>query len=176
MKLTARVGGRSAALLLAATAALTSVSAGLAPAAQAATTTPVCDPTCLLDYRTGAHTDYDRVVLDFSGPVPPLNTIVQNGPDSSPLTYPASGNEVHITGSSYMSVTIPGVSIVDTKGAGTYVSPTLDNAVGLPSVKGCAFMGNFENEITFGLALGTFSSVKISTLTSPSRVVIDVYH
>lgn len=166
-----RTSGIRAALSTAATLALIGLPA---TAAHGATATPTCTDVCLLDVRTGAHTDFDRLVFDLSdGMLPNVTTststsgeyILPNG-NTMPLT---------IKGNSYLFIDMNPVQMSDDSGSPTFTSPTTQT-VALPSLQGIQLTTFSEGEVEFGVSLGTYSRYEISHLTAPNREIIDIYH
>ncbi|WP_051796071.1 hypothetical protein [Streptomyces sp. NRRL S-87] len=195
MKIPARAATAAAGALLSAAALLgataPTVSAATATTTTASTTTtatlratsaspvaavtPTCASACFLDVRTGAHPDFDRVVIDLGGPTLPT---WQATAGLTSLTYDSASGEsrpVPLSGTSFLRIDTHGVTNTTTTGQSSFTGPTLQTLT-LPSVKGYALTGGYEGYEGFGLALGTYSSYRVYTLTSPNRLVIDVNH
>lgn len=165
-----RLRGAAAALLAA--AAATAVAA--APA-HAATAAPACTVICIEDTRTGAHADYDRLVFDLSdGTLPGVTATLSSTGEYMPG---GSGETRYLTikGSSYLMLELAPATTFDDAGNDTFTSPTTQ-AVGLPSLEGIQSTGGYEGYEGFGLTLGSYSRYQISHLTSPNRVIVDIYH
>ncbi|WP_329404328.1 AMIN-like domain-containing (lipo)protein [Streptomyces melanogenes] len=152
------------------------VLAGPAPA-QASTTSPVtsCPNICVLDARAGGHPDFDRLVFDLSGTgLPQVRATA-----SADGTYHTAGDDeirhLQISGKSYLLLDVSGGAVALPSGPDAYATPRVQS-VSLPSLKGVELAAGYEGNVTFGLALGDHSQYKIFTLTSPNRVVVDVYH
>ncbi|OAR26692.1 hypothetical protein A8W25_31330 [Streptomyces sp. ERV7] len=152
------------------------VLAGPAPA-QAGTTTPAtsCQNICVLDARTGAHSDFDRLVFDLSGTgLPQVQATA-----SADGTYHTAGDDeirhLQIPGKSYLLLDVSGGAVALPSGPDAYTTPRVQS-VSLPSLKGVEMAAGYEGHVTFGLSLGDYSQYKVFTLTSPNRVVVDVYH
>ncbi|WHM37436.1 hypothetical protein [Streptomyces sp. BPTC-684] len=159
---------RAASALLSAVAVVALVAVG--PAQAAAPSTPSGDNMCILDARTGGHPDYDRLVFDVSRDTLPTAVHAEVSPDG---TYSPGG-----TGEfKHLAITAKNYLLLDISPADgyAYTTPTVQ-PVSLPSLKGIQMTGGFEGHTTFGLSLGDYSRYKVSTLTSPSRIVIDIYH
>jgi len=173
--MTAISRGRRAAVTAAAAASIALV--GLLPAtasAASAATTSTCTPICVLDTRTGAHPDYDRLVFDLSAGTLPT---VQATPSTTGVFYPPSDQGVHleIPGKSYLFIDLTMANTYDDAGHPTYTSPT-PQTVSLPSLKGVQLDYAFEGEVQFGLSLASYSHYQVSHLTGPNRVIVDLYH
>ncbi|MEV4428938.1 AMIN-like domain-containing (lipo)protein [Streptomyces sp. R-07] len=167
------LGGALASALLAGPVPSASAATTVAPAA--VSVTPECESACFLDVRTGAHTDFDRVVVDLGGPS--LPTILETTTNTVGI-YTESGEEpkrLPLEGKSYLTLRLMGVNNMTTSYQDSFTGPTVQQ-LALPSVKGYGLAGGYEGYFGFGLALGDYSSYKVFTLTSPNRLVIDVYH
>jgi hypothetical protein len=134
-----------------------------APAgAQEAPETPV-----LVDVRAGGHTGYDRVVFEFRGAVPEhrvryVDQLVEDG----------SGEPVSLAGAASLEVVFEGANAHEEDGSPT-VSPRRFSP-GLTAVKEVAQTGDFEAMVSYGIGVDRERPVKVSTLSGPSRLVIDV--
>jgi hypothetical protein len=134
-----------------------------APAgAQSAPETPL-----LVDVRAGGHTGFDRVVFEFRGPVPEhrigyVDQLVQDG----------SGNPVSVAGAADLEVVFEGANAHNDDGSPT-ISPRRFSP-GLTAVKEVAQIGDFEAVVTYGIGVDRRRPIEVSTLSSPSRLVIDV--
>lgn len=143
-------------------------------AANAATTGPTCSSICILDTRTGAHTDYDRLVFDLSDGTPPYVTADASG-DGLYVLPSGDTRDLTIKGSSYLFIQMVPADTLDDAGNSTFTSPTTQT-IGLPSLKGVQLATDWEGYVTFGLSLGSYSRYQISYLPSPNREIVDIYH
>lgn len=142
--------------------------------AHAAEDSLVCTPICVLDTRTASHANYDRLVFDLSeGTLP--NVRVEANSDGS--YTPPSGETKYIEtpGDSYLILDVYIAHITSDDGTPAYTSPRVQ-AVDLPSLKGIELLSAAEGYVQFGLSLGSSSSYKTFTLSSPNRLVVDIYH
>ncbi|MFD9793896.1 hypothetical protein ACFWXK_23455 [Streptomyces sp. NPDC059070] len=163
-------------------ATLAAVLAGLAASAvpaHAATAAPACAHLCVLDARTGAHPDYDRLVLDLTGNGAPPTVHARVSSDGAyHVAARDEDKKLQITGKSYLFVDVDPADTADS-GPDAFTGPTVQS-VALPSLKGFQMTagGGFEMDhtTTFGLSLGDYSGYKVFTLTAPNRVVVDLYH
>jgi hypothetical protein len=151
----------------AAAALATAALAGLGAAPAQAATACVAGDHCILDARTGAHPDYDRVVFDLSDSAPGLTAT----PSATGAYIGPRGDEQFpsIPGSSYLMLDISPATTY------AYTTPTEDVA-GLPSLKGVEALYNDEGHAEFALALGSYSTYQVSRLTAPDRLIVDIYH
>ena len=121
----------------------------------------------LVDVRAGGHTGYDRVVFEFRGPVPEhrigyVDQLVQDG----------SGNPVSVAGAADLEVVFEGANAHNEDGSPT-ISPR-QFSPGLTAVKEVAQIGDFEAVVSHGIGVDRRRPIEVSTLSSPSRLVIDV--
>jgi hypothetical protein len=121
----------------------------------------------LTDVRAGRHTGFDRVVFEFSGAVPEhrvryVDQLVQDG----------SGKPVSVAGAADLEVVFHGANAHEDDGTPT-ISPRRFST-GLPAVKEIAQIGDFEAVVTYGIGVDHKRPLKVSTLSNPSRLVIDV--
>jgi hypothetical protein len=115
--------------------------------------------------RAAAQTGYDRFVIQFSGPVPQYQVQAQPGPT---FVQDASGAPVTLQGSSGLLVTLR-----NTSEAGSYSGPTDLHPNGTV-VREARQVGDFEGVVHWGLGLSHPACYRVTTLTSPFRLVIDV--
>ncbi|MFD7169942.1 AMIN-like domain-containing (lipo)protein [Streptomyces violascens] len=156
----------------------TLVLAGPAPAQAATAATPAsaCQGICVVDARTGAHPDFDRLVFDLHGTgLPRVESTTNTTGD-----YAAGGSgeerRLQIPGKSYLLLDISGEAHALSSGLDAYSTPAVQ-PVSLPSLKGVQLTSSgYEGHVTFGLSLGDYSRYQVSTLTGPNRVVVDIYH
>jgi hypothetical protein len=141
---------------------LTAVVLALAAAPAGAQSAPA-----LTDVRAGRHTGFDRVVFEFSGAVPEhrvryVDQLVQDG----------SGKPVSVAGAADLEVVFHGANAHEDDGTPT-ISPRRFST-GLAAVKEVAQIGDFEAVVTYGIGIDRKRPLKVSTLSNPSRLVIDV--
>jgi hypothetical protein len=110
---------------------------------------------------------YDRVVFEFSGPIPFLRIeYVQE------LIGDGSGLPVPISGRAILLVQLTPAHAHDESGkvtAPTRIKPKL------PLVKEIASSGDFEAVVTYGIGLGRKANTRILTMNNPNRLVIDFF-
>jgi hypothetical protein len=133
---------------------------GAAPAG--AQSTPV-----LVDVRAGSHPGFDRVVFEFEGEVPEhtvtyVDQLVEDG----------SGNPVSLAGEANLEVVFQGANAHEDDGSPT-VSPRRFSP-GLTAVKEVAQTGDFEAVVSYGIGVDQRRPIKVSTLSEPSRLIVDV--
>ncbi len=139
----------------------------VAPATRAAAAPPPVSTLVAIRaaYHPEARPRYDRVVFEFSGPVPQVDTHYVNQ-----LIHDASGLPVKITGKAILGLSMrPAQAHND---AGKLTAPTRIK-YGLRNVKEVASAGDFEGVLSYGIGLAHTSQTRVFTLAHPSRVVID---
>ncbi len=125
--------------------------------------------TMLTGLRTGAHEGHDRVVLEFTGPVPPYRITREAGP----IVDCASG-AIRGGPGQYLVLRAEPVGIFDHDGYTPYTGPRTVAGPGATvsrAIIGCHFEGQLQVAVQLtGAACGYTDS----TLTAPDRIVIDV--
>ena len=130
--------------------------------ALALTTTPL-----LKKIRGASHVGYDRVVFEFDGPVP-SNYDVSFVPE---IIGDPSGLPVPVIGQAFLGVTFSHANGHDEDGN---VFTDEITTLGLRNVIQVVRAGDFEAVLSFGIGLARQTKFSVFTLTSPSRVVIDI--
>ena len=121
----------------------------------------------LVDVRAGRHPGFDRVVFEFQGAVPEhhvryVDQLVEDG----------SGNPVSVAGNADLEVVFQGANAHKADGTPS-VGPRRFSPV-LTAVKEVAQIGDFEAVVSYGIGLDRRRPLTVSTLSGPSRLVIDV--
>jgi hypothetical protein len=121
----------------------------------------------LVDVRAGRHPGFDRVVFEFRGAVPEhriayVDQLVQDG----------SGNPVSVAGAADLEVVFQGANAHNEDGSPT-ISPRRFSP-GLTAVKEVTQLGDFEAVVSYGIGVDRRRPLKVTTLSGPSRLVIDV--
>jgi peptidoglycan hydrolase-like protein with peptidoglycan-binding domain len=123
----------------------------------------------LTDVRVGRHKNFDRVVFEFSAPIPGYTItyvpkVFQDG----------SGDPLPLRGRAFISAVFTPASAHDNAG-----HPTVPSSV---SVKDFAMLrdvklaGDFEAVVSWGIGLAAANGAQVTELTGPSRIVIDLAH
>jgi hypothetical protein len=149
------------------TVVLTVCLAGLVLAFAAAPAGAQSAPT-LVAVRGGRHAGFDRVVFEFRGDVPATRRIRY----VDQLTEDASGEPVSLAGGANLEVVFQGANAHDDHGRPT-VSPRRFSP-GFTALKEVAQTGDFEAVVSYGLGVDHQRPFKVSTLSGPSRLVIDI--
>ena len=121
----------------------------------------------LVDVRAAGHPGFDRVVFEFRGAVPEhhvryVEQLVEDG----------SGNPVSVAGNADLEVVFQGANAHKADGTPS-VGPRRFSP-GLTAVKEVAQTGDFEAVVSYGIGLDRRRPLTVSTLSGPSRLVIDV--
>jgi len=138
-----------------------------APAPASGPLTPV-----LTGIRTGLHPGFDRVVLDLSGPQN-MTTTYQFADE---LTQDPTGDVFWLTGADFVAVVVHGAAAHDDAGNATYLGADRFRTRDLGNVMAVGVNGDFEATLSIGIGTRHRSWVRVFTLGSPTRVVIDVGH
>ena len=123
----------------------------------------------VLDLRWAEHPTFDRVVIDVKGRAP--GYVVRY---VDRLHRDGSGHVVRMRGRHKLEIYLRPAYAHNRAGDPTYDGPRR-RLVDLPSLRGVAFLGDFEGVVTFGFGLRT-KPYRVFTLTDPSRVVLDFKH
>jgi len=116
---------------------------------------------------------FDRVVFEF-GPssvgtygLPPWSIAVTND------FVGTSGRQVPVDGNAFLALRFSNASTVDpTTGKQMFINTDL--RPGLPLVREVKLIDDFERVMTWGLGLERLTCPKVSTLTGPVRLVVDL--
>ena len=127
--------------------------------------------TYLTAVRTGEHNGYDEVVFQFSGTLPGYTV------DRVPAVYSdPKGTPIPLAGQSYLRVVFHGSSAVCPQPLHrTYTGPAVLTPY-YPELLTVSAAGDFEGVLSFGIGLAALGGYHFFTMTSPSRLVIDVSH
>ena len=157
-----RVAAMAFALVGLCAGTITTVTAGAAAGA----TTPVV-PT-LTQISAAHHPGFDRLVFQFSGPVPAQHSARY----VSQVIGDASGLPVNVVGSAKLLVRFSPAAGHNAQGSVTYGATQRTYA--LPGLIQVVNAGDFESVLSFGVGVARSEPFHMFTLTHPSRVVIDV--
>jgi hypothetical protein len=130
----------------------------------------------LVDVRAGKHSCYDRLVLEFRGPVNGYNIryvkqVHQEG----------SGKPVPLAGRAKLQVTVVAPAY-DSSGHPTYTPADPAHVVdvsGFASFRQVAWAGSFEGYTTLGVGVRRGLPFRVQVLAGPgrhTRIVVDVAH
>jgi len=122
------------------------------------------------DTRFAEHADFDRVVFDFTDNAPGYRIEYVD----PPILADGSGLEVEIEGQAFLQVRFLGAQAHDEAGNATI--DELEIMAGLASILEIELTGDFEGQVTWVLGLPEELDFRVTDLTDPTRVVIDVGH
>ena len=115
--------------------------------------------------RVGAHPGYDRFVIEFDRGVPSYTVTVQQG---TRFTLDPSGKTVVLEGSNGVVVTIQ--HVLNWNSYTGPLSVQLDSAY----LKAGRQIQNYEGVQDWGLGIAGDPVLRVFTLTSPPRLVVDI--
>src|SRR5438445_5511348 len=117
------------------------------------------------DIRAAHHDGYDRLVIGFptTNSMPPYRITQQS---SAHFPRDASGRDVALEGNTGLRVVFQNSDIQP--GAPSDIKPRL------PEIREVANVGNFERVVSYGVGLGSAACFRVTELSGPTRLVIDV--
>ena len=121
--------------------------------------------TAVAAVRVGRHDGYDRFVIEFSGGVPSYTVTRQS---SATFTRSPRGDEVTLQGSAGVLIVIHTVTNWT-----SYTGPTAFHS-GYPFLKEALQVENFEGYQQWALGIQGTPYLRVFTLASPNRLVVDV--
>jgi chitodextrinase len=114
--------------------------------------------------RVGSHDGYDRLVMEFSGAVPSYTVSIQSG---TQFTQAPKGDTVTFEGSNGVLVTVKQIDWT------AYAGPTAFDPRYLV-LQQARLVQNFEGTQQWAMGIAGTPAVRVFTLSSPARLVIDV--
>ncbi|MGI8937696.1 MAG: AMIN-like domain-containing (lipo)protein [Iamia sp.] len=125
----------------------------------------------LVDLRTGRHDGFDRIVLEFADGVQPGWWVEWV---DGPITQSGSGSSVEVEGAAYLQIRTEPASGYDLDaGAATFAPDRVSGPGGGPIAE-VVRAGDFEANLIWVAGADERTGFTVSTLGSPSRLVIDV--
>jgi hypothetical protein len=119
----------------------------------------------ITDTRVGTHAGYDRIVFELAGTKRPRLTVDIANP---PIVEDASGLPVKVAGSAFLML-----RLYDASGSPTHTDPSL-NSPGYPNLVNLVNSGDYEGYVTWIAGLLGSACYRITTLSNPTRIVVDV--
>lgn len=113
--------------------------------------------------RVGAHEGFDRIVFEFSGTVPSYTISRQ----STSFRLDPAGGSVTVKGTRGLLVTIKPEDWLSYRGPQRFQA-------GLPFLREARMVQNFEGIMQWGLGVAGTPCLRVTTLSSPPRLVVDV--
>lgn len=123
----------------------------------------------LTGIRTATHSTFDRIVLDLPGPRPQVSSRFVDE-----LTRDGSGEVEWLAGAVFAGVQVTPAQAHDDAGHASYPGPQKFRARNLANVMAVAITGDYEGVLSVGVGMRTQTWIKVFTLHSPTRVVIDI--
>lgn len=123
----------------------------------------------LRDVRTARHEGYDRIVFEFEGEVPG-HTILYRDP---PMAC-GSGDVVDVGAPAALEVAMTPAVAHDE--AGRITLGAREISPGLPVLRSARITCDFEGIVAWVLGLERRVTVRVMTLESPARLVVDLSH
>ncbi|MBO9534184.1 MAG: hypothetical protein J7513_14530 [Solirubrobacteraceae bacterium] len=128
----------------------------------------------LTGVREAPHDGYDRVVFEFSGEsVPGYDVAYADGN----VTQDGSGTTVEIAGDARLTVRMSPAAdadLTDPDAPRTYTGPDRIATGNSSGVVELARIGGFEGALTWAIGVRARTDFKVSTLTDPARIVVDL--
>lgn len=121
----------------------------------------------LVDVRVGHHPGFDRIVFEFSGPLPSSHSVRY----IDHLVADGSGKRVRVAGAAILGVVMRDTVAHDDRGRPTALRR---EAYATPNVMTVVMGGDFESVVSYGVGLAKREPFRVTTLRSPARLVIDV--
>ncbi|WP_233517517.1 peptidoglycan-binding domain-containing protein [Geodermatophilus marinus] len=126
--------------------------------------------TLLVGVRAGRNEDFDRLVLDFAGPLPGfrvqyVDRLVEDG----------TGDPVPLRGRAVVEITLQPAAAHRDDGTPTWTGP-LPDVTGFAAFRQIADAGDSEAVLTWGIGVAAETGLRVTTLRSPTRVAVDVVH
>src|SRR5213083_906869 len=120
---------------------------------------------------TGASPGYDRVVFEFTGDSVPGYRVEYT---TKPVQRCGSGDPVTVAGTGRLIVRFEPAQAHDEHG--TLTPAERQRAPGLPAVRELTLICDFEGQVAWVLGIAAPSEYRVSELTGPARLVLDVRH
>ena len=123
--------------------------------------------------RAAGHGGVDQVVFEFSGAAPGYRV----GYEAKPVREDGSGAEVALAGGFALAVRMDNASAYHLEGDAshpTYTGPKRISPSGTANVVELVNNGDFEGVLTWTLGVRDKAGFKVTVLSSPPRLVVDV--
>jgi hypothetical protein len=125
----------------------------------------------ITDVRVATHAGYDRVVFEFSAGIP--DAVIEGV--LPPFYADPSDQEIKVSGTAFLKLTMHGASTVSADGSVTYGGST-NLQPGFAQLVQLIEGGDFEAVSTWYLGLNGGGCTRVMALSNPSRLVIDIEH
>ncbi len=127
-------------------------------------------PARLRRIRAGRNAAFDRLVFDLDGCVPGVRVQYVDA-----LHHQGSGDVIPLRGRAVVQVDIEPAT-AHTDGGDPTMTDTLPDLTAFAVLRQLADAGDFEAQLTWGIGVAARTALRATTLTGPSRVVVDVWH
>jgi hypothetical protein len=124
------------------------------------------------DVRVGTHDGYDRIAFEYFEDGMPEVDVREAAP---PFTEDASGNPMIVNGNPVFQITLTGATKLADDGSVTYSGLT-EFEPDFPQLVHLTERGDFEAVNSWYAGLSGGDCLRVTVLTDPSRVVVDVQH
>jgi hypothetical protein len=127
--------------------------------------------THLVDVRTGRHEGFDRITFEFDGPRPGYRVEYVE----PPIVEDGSGETVEVDGEAFLQIRFEPASGFDMEaGEATYDGPRTVEGNGTTVLEEVVRTGDFEAVLTWVAGSSDRVDFRVTTLTEPTRVVVDL--
>ena len=123
----------------------------------------------ITDVRVGTDDGYDRIVFQFRGGIPEYAIEAA----TPPFMADPSGLPLAVDGSAFVRIALRGGTAQTETGASSYSGPR-NFHVTFPTLVNLVEAGDFEAVSSWYAGLSHSACLRVSTLTAPDRLVIDV--
>ena len=124
-----------------------------------------------VETATGASSGYDRVVFEFTGDSVPGYRVEYT---TKPVQRCGSGDPVTVAGTGRLIVRFEPAQAHDEHG--NLTPAERHRTAGLPAVRELTLICDFEGQVAWVLGIAAPSEYRVSELTGPTRLVLDVRH
>lgn len=124
----------------------------------------------LREIRVAPNAGFDRVVLQFDGPVPPHRVQYVD----RPIRRCGSGESTDVAGDGYLRVRVANAQAHDD--AGRAMIREREIRAGLATLKEVEMTCDFEGVVEVVLGVASPNQYRVLELETPSRLVVDVLH
>jgi hypothetical protein len=128
-------------------------------------------PIILREVRTGRQQGFDRIVFEFFGEQMPGYHVEYSAP---PLVRCASGDEVRVLGAAFLKLQLKPAQ--NHNESGQVTAGTVKGLGRLPVVRDILLTCDFEGQVGYVIGLAAIKRYRVTELSQPSRLVIDVEH
>ena len=124
--------------------------------------------------RISKAADYDRIVFEYGGTITPTVTVESVSP---PFTQDPSGQPLTLAGSAFLRLKFEGTAPMSGVGFdGPALGSPIDPGAGYAILSELAQQGDYEGVQTWLVGLSQPTCVRVTLLTSPTRLVVDLQH